>query len=210
MAKWTLVLSGIYKIPNRTFFNTCCRSSTTVLLSFFGITFWMLSIFIFYIENYLFPSERPSGFQGVMRILFWVVLILFTIVSTKIVHYSSLAYFPLSYLASVEIQKLQFGKKLSMFFKTIFIAFALILSMGLTISIYTLVAQPKFISEKIPNIHIQEIMNTPLDWNGFEYLIPLLILVGSMIFIIMSSKRLIQSVIIYLLFLGMFFSFLQD
>jgi 4-amino-4-deoxy-L-arabinose transferase-like glycosyltransferase len=32
--------------------------------------------------------------------LFWVVLILFSIVSTKIVHYSSLAYFPLTYLAA--------------------------------------------------------------------------------------------------------------
>ena len=178
-----------------------------VYYHFLVLLFGCFPFSFFALRIIFFSSKRSSGFQGLMRILFWVVLILFTIVSTKIVHYSSLAYFPLSYLASVEIQKLQFGKKLSIFFKTIFIAFALILSMGLTISIYTLVAQPKFISEKISNIHIQEIINTPLEWNGFEYLIPLLILVGSMIFIIMSSKRLIQSVIIYLVFLGMFFLF---
>lgn len=35
-----------------------------------------------------------------MSILFWVVLILFSIVKTKIVHYSSLCYFPLSFLAA--------------------------------------------------------------------------------------------------------------
>jgi 4-amino-4-deoxy-L-arabinose transferase-like glycosyltransferase len=35
-----------------------------------------------------------------MVILFWVVLILFSIVKTKIVHYSSLAYFPLTFLAA--------------------------------------------------------------------------------------------------------------
>ncbi|PKP17638.1 MAG: glycosyl transferase [Bacteroidetes bacterium HGW-Bacteroidetes-21] len=35
-----------------------------------------------------------------MLLLFWVVMILFTIVKTKIVHYSSLAYFPLTYLAA--------------------------------------------------------------------------------------------------------------
>ena len=174
---------------------------------FLVLLFGCFPFSFFALRIIFFSSERPSGFQGVMRILFWVVLLLFTIVSTKIVHYSSLAYFPLSYLASVEIQKLQFGKKLSIFFKTIFIAFAFTLSMGLTISIYTLVAQPKFILDKISNIHIQEIINTPLEWNGFEYLIPLLILVGSIIFIIMSSKRLIQSVIIYLVFLGMFFLF---
>jgi hypothetical protein len=35
-----------------------------------------------------------------MLILFWVVLILFSIVKTKIVHYSSLAYFPMTFLAA--------------------------------------------------------------------------------------------------------------
>lgn len=36
-----------------------------------------------------------------MGVLFWVVMILFSIVTTKIVHYSSMAYFPLSFLAAV-------------------------------------------------------------------------------------------------------------
>ena len=35
-----------------------------------------------------------------MMILFWVVLILFSIVKTKIVHYSSLTYFPMTFLAA--------------------------------------------------------------------------------------------------------------
>jgi 4-amino-4-deoxy-L-arabinose transferase-like glycosyltransferase len=38
-----------------------------------------------------------------MWILFWVVLILFSIVKTKIVHYSSLCYYPLTYLAAIRI-----------------------------------------------------------------------------------------------------------
>lgn len=44
-----------------------------------------------------------------MRILFWVVLILFSIVKTKIIHYSSLCYFPLTYLATYTIYKLYTG-----------------------------------------------------------------------------------------------------
>lgn len=36
-----------------------------------------------------------------MRVLFWVVLILFSIVKTKIVHYSSMMYFPVSFLAAL-------------------------------------------------------------------------------------------------------------
>ena len=163
--------------------------------------------FSFFALKIIFSSKTSPPFQALMRILFWVVLILFTIVSTKIVHYSSLAYFPLSYLATIEMQKLQFGKKLSMFFKTIFIAFAFLISTGLTMGIYALIAQPEFMYESIKDPYVQEIMKTPLDWNGFEYLIPLLILTGSILFIALSSKRLIQSIILYLVFLGMFFSF---
>jgi len=40
-----------------------------------------------------------------MLILFWVVLILFSIVKTKIVHYSSLTYYPLTYLAARELSR---------------------------------------------------------------------------------------------------------
>jgi len=38
-----------------------------------------------------------------MQVLFWTVLVLFSIVKTKIVHYSSLCYFPLTFLATYYI-----------------------------------------------------------------------------------------------------------
>jgi 4-amino-4-deoxy-L-arabinose transferase-like glycosyltransferase len=46
---------------------------------------------------------KRSDFSTWMQLLFWVVLILFTIVRTKIVHYSSLCYFPLTYLGALTI-----------------------------------------------------------------------------------------------------------
>jgi 4-amino-4-deoxy-L-arabinose transferase-like glycosyltransferase len=45
-------------------------------------------------------------FEKWMKILFWVVMILFSISTTKIVHYSSMAYLPLSYLAAAYLFKL--------------------------------------------------------------------------------------------------------
>ena len=45
-----------------------------------------------------------------MQILFWVVLILFSIVETKIVHYSSLCYFPLTFLAAYALYYMVHGK----------------------------------------------------------------------------------------------------
>ncbi|GAA4459223.1 ArnT family glycosyltransferase [Rurimicrobium arvi] len=48
-------------------------------------------------------SEPALAWGQWMWILFWVVLILFSIVKTKIVHYSSLCYYPLTYLAARQI-----------------------------------------------------------------------------------------------------------
>lgn len=51
--------------------------------------------------------EHTRDFTRWMWIMFWVVLLLFSIVKTKIVHYSSLCYFPLTYLAAYMIYRIQ-------------------------------------------------------------------------------------------------------
>ncbi|MFN8353781.1 MAG: glycosyltransferase family 39 protein [Spirosomataceae bacterium] len=50
----------------------------------------------------VYRSENIS-FGEVMRTLFWVVMILFSIVTTKIVHYSSMAWYPVTYFAALSI-----------------------------------------------------------------------------------------------------------
>ncbi len=49
--------------------------------------------------------EHRRDFLLWMKILFWVVLVLFTIVKSKIVHYSSMCYLPMTYMAAVVIQE---------------------------------------------------------------------------------------------------------
>ncbi|SFW86535.1 ArnT family glycosyltransferase [Chitinophaga sancti] len=76
------------------------------------------SIFLF--SYFRSRKERSiySGAQGAeirdfriwMWVLFWVALIMFSIVETKIVHYSSLCYFPLSFLAAWQIYRVAEGK----------------------------------------------------------------------------------------------------
>ncbi len=48
------------------------------------------------------PMSEPhiKDFRLWMKVIFWVVIILFSIIQTKIVHYSSMVYFPLSFLAA--------------------------------------------------------------------------------------------------------------
>ncbi|MEM9525823.1 MAG: glycosyltransferase family 39 protein [Bacteroidota bacterium] len=55
---------------------------------------------LFALPRLLRSKGEPSAQDRGMRILFWVVLLLFSIVNTKIVHYSSLCYFPLAYFAA--------------------------------------------------------------------------------------------------------------
>lgn len=75
------------------------------------------SIFLFtYLQGrkksiYTNPAAAElKDFKIWMWVLFWVVLILFSIVKTKIVHYSSLCYFPLSFLAALQVYKLAEGR----------------------------------------------------------------------------------------------------
>ncbi len=48
-------------------------------------------------------DRRQATFRRMMLILFWLVLLLFSLVQSKIIHYSSLAYYPLSFLAAFSI-----------------------------------------------------------------------------------------------------------
>ena len=64
--------------------------------------------------NSLFKSvdgdlDVQRDFMLWMKIMFWVVLILFSIVQSKIIHYSSLCYFPLTFLAARTIQQISDG-----------------------------------------------------------------------------------------------------
>ncbi len=65
------------------------------------------SVFLFgYFRKGADEDGQQKDFSKWMWLLFWVVLILFSIVKTKIVHYSSLCYFPLTYLAAVQLYRL--------------------------------------------------------------------------------------------------------
>lgn len=90
--------------------------STTVAThgGFFGYHFVVLLIGMFpasilalrHFKTIPEDDEKINDFNLWMKILFWVVIILFSIVKTKIVHYSSMCYFPLSYLAANVLYKI--------------------------------------------------------------------------------------------------------
>jgi len=72
---------------------------------FFGVfpaSVFMLAAF----RKFKDTTREQKLFRHWMMISFWVVLILFTIVKTKIVHYSSFCYFPITFFAAYVIVKM--------------------------------------------------------------------------------------------------------
>ena len=138
--------------------------------------------------------------------LFWVVLILFSIVQTKIVHYSSLCYFPLTYLATYAIQKLISGQYN---WKKLFHLFFVIIStlIGLTFILVGCVPilKPWLIASNIiADKFAIENLKTNVYWSGYEWLIGF-IFIGIAHFSLAKIKTGAFKYI-YLLFLGSLFA----
>lgn len=78
---------------------------------FLVVFFGCFPISVWALPNLIKSHKKPEDdFNRWMFCLFWVVLILFSSVKTKIVHYSSMTYFPLAYLATDAIMA-AFDKK---------------------------------------------------------------------------------------------------
>jgi len=125
-----------------------------------------------------------------MMILFWVVLILFSIVKTKIVHYSSMAYFPLTFLATYTIfktEKSEYKKSKIISAILIFLAFFY----GLTIFAlqyigmhHKKVIQSGIIKDTFAKANLEALTS----FSGFEFLLGIFLFVG-IIFALRYTKK---------------------
>jgi 4-amino-4-deoxy-L-arabinose transferase-like glycosyltransferase len=118
--------------------------------------------------------EQQNRFHGIMLVMFWVVLILFSIVKTKIIHYSSLAYFPLTFVAAVSINDLLNGTlRWRKWLSVLLIAFASLFA--IVVSVLPLVE--KFKGKIIDSGIIKDdfaVANLQADvkWTGFGGMVP--------------------------------------
>ncbi|MEO6131269.1 MAG: glycosyltransferase family 39 protein [Saprospiraceae bacterium] len=121
-----------------------------------------------------FNTRYEKDSKICMFLLFWVVMILFTLVKSRIIHYSSLAWFPISFLAAYSFYK--WDRKEKNLPK--YIPY-LITIIGGSISA-ALVALPYFaihIAEFIPYVKdefARAAMLAEVHWSGWESLIGIL------------------------------------
>jgi len=123
----------------------------------------------------LFPMPAPSlvhqkDFRKWMLFLFWVVLILFTIVKSKIVHYSSLAYFPLTFLAATAVYNLMEGRiAFSRWMKTGIATIGGIYAL-LLIALPWVMMHPERLSPLFNDPFAQGNLEAAVSWTGWEML----------------------------------------
>lgn len=127
-------------------------------------------------------------------ILFWVVLILFSITTTKIVHYSSLCYFPLSFMAAYIIYQNIIEKRNLNKISLVLLTFVGIL-LGTIFTAIPLIIKFKdtvvpFIKDKFA---VQNIL-LPVEWSGYEYLFGILY-IALIIIILIKLKNNINYII---------------
>lgn len=127
---------------------------------------------------YFVKRNEKSSFLTWMQILFWVTLILFSTVTTKIVHYSSLCYIPATFIGAYFLSKKNriflWQNLLILIVGIIFsLAFAIIAGIGIS---------SKFRGFVLPLVKdefaVQNIL-TPTNWEGFEIVFSLIFLVIS-------------------------------
>lgn len=141
-----------------------------------------------------------------MMSLFWVVLILFSIVQTKIVHYSSLCYFPLTYLATYAIQKIMSGQyHWKKWLHGLFVVISTFLGVAFLLIAAVPILKPWLISSNlIADPFAIENLKANVQWSGYEWVIGIVFL--GLAHFSLAKIRTGSLKFIYVLFLGSLFA----
>lgn len=125
-----------------------------------------------------FYTYRENLFRTTMQCLFWVVLILFSIVKTKIVHYSSLCWLPLTFMGAYGIESINHHvHKFKWYYKISIIVLGYVLS-GLFIAFPLLMAYNKsFILTLIGDEFSKQNLMTEVSW-GLGDAVPGILMAG--------------------------------
>jgi 4-amino-4-deoxy-L-arabinose transferase-like glycosyltransferase len=143
----------------------------------------------------LFGSKAEKGptkeFLIVMLILFWVVLILFTIVKTKIVHYSSLCYFPLTFVAAWWIY---YSEKSSDAMRKIIRALVVATGILLALGVGAVTFIDRYKDALIGKNRIHDpfaiaCLKADAGWHGYEFLVSVVLLAGVLLFVLFWDKN---------------------
>ncbi|MEN8137183.1 MAG: glycosyltransferase family 39 protein [Bacteroidota bacterium] len=123
---------------------------------------------------------RQKHLSLFMKILFWVVLAVFSMVKTKIVHYSSMAYFPLTFLAAHTIfylmsERIRWSRWMSLILGSVGLFWSLLMIFLPVIGInIDKLKNSALISDEFAKANMDAVVN----WTGYEGVIGVFLLSG--------------------------------
>ncbi|MES2592606.1 MAG: glycosyltransferase family 39 protein [Bacteroidota bacterium] len=153
-----------------------------------------------------YDTPYQKHFKLWMIIMLGVVLILFSIVKTKIVHYSSLCYFPLSFLGAYAVYKLMNAELQWKKYSGILLMIIASL-LGIVISALPVIDRYKqhiINSDLIKDPFAVENLKANVSWTGFEWLIGVVLIAGVAIMLVLIKRKKITDGIIGIFILSLF------
>lgn len=132
---------------------------------------------------------RMALFFRWMMIFFWVVLLLFSIVRTKIIHYSSACYFPLTFLAAYITERyVRNEDDMPMYVKVLLSVFSVVYAAA--VAIVTQFDKIKsFIIPYVADEFAVGNMQAESSWYGFEAFAGLLLLAGLVAALVLFARN---------------------
>ena len=138
-------------------------------------------------------NDDDRQLRGLMIVWFWVVMVVFSIVTTKIIHYSSLLYFPGAFLAAFYLyRQIREDEKLSWDVYLIWSLGALV--WGLTPALVNAVANNvETIAGMLSDPMAVASLRMEVSWSGWEWIVGAVFLVGLIytLFLLIQKKYLI-------------------
>lgn len=164
---------------------------------FFGYHYIVLLVGCFPASILAIPAFFKSAYHGRydrdfkkwMVLLFWVVTVLFTIVQSRIIHYSSLAWFPVTFLAAYSIYKWQ--RKEAVYKKYVGVLAAVLggLISLLLLGVAVIGLNIKRLAPYVDDTFARGNMEAEVHWSGWEGIVGVLMVVT----LIIGIRRLRKS-----------------
>ncbi len=131
-----------------------------------------------------------GDFRKWMLALFWVVLILFSLVKSKIVHYSSLAYYPLTFLAALSLYKLWKNELRLPKWQTGILAILAFSISAAALALPWIGLHMSWFLERFPpaDPFAAQAMQAPVVWNKADYLPGILLLCSSLAGMLLARR----------------------
>jgi 4-amino-4-deoxy-L-arabinose transferase-like glycosyltransferase len=147
----------------------------------------VLAIPSFFRSNY--SSRYDKDFKKWMLILFWVVTVLFTIVQSRIIHYSSMAWFPVTFLAAYSLYKWQNKAAEYKKYVGVFIAILGGLISLLLLGVAFIGLNVKRLAPYVDDTFARGNMEAEVHWSGWEGIVGILMIVTLVLGIRKLNKK---------------------